>query len=98
VAGGAILSPLSKKHKRASPDPDFLARQTGFRRPEWVAQMMARGSALIVGYAGWVGDREAIEPAGGVSPLRGGAGEFLRRVIHWHLSTVLEMLDKLDKS
>ena len=29
--------------------------------------------ALYVGYAEWVGDREAIEPVGGVSPLRGGA-------------------------
>jgi hypothetical protein len=33
----------------------------------------ARGSALFLGYAGWRGDRVAIEPAGGVSPLRGGA-------------------------
>ena len=35
----------------------------------------ARVSALLVGYAGWgLGIASAIEPAGGGSPLRGGAG------------------------
>ncbi len=49
------------------------SRQTGFMRPEWVALRMARLSALLTGYAGRVGDREAIEPEGGDSPLKGGA-------------------------
>ena len=34
---------------------------------------IARVARSFGGYAGWVGDRVAIEPAGGVSPLRGGA-------------------------
>lgn len=35
---------------------------------------MTREARRFVGYAGRVEDREAIEPAGGASPLRGGAG------------------------
>ena len=42
-------------------DPDGSHQNCALARSFW-------------GYAGWVGDRVAIEPAGGVSPLRGGAG------------------------
>jgi hypothetical protein len=57
--------------------------QTGFRRPAWVASKLRAVARYFWGYAGWVGDRVAIEPAGGVSPLRGGAEG--SRV--WELST-----------
>jgi len=42
-------------------------------QPNGLHQFQCAQSALLLGYAGLGGDREAIEPAGGVSPLRGGA-------------------------
>ena len=48
--------------------------QTGFQRPVWVAPKMARVARSLWGMPGGLGIASAIEPAGGVSPLRGGAG------------------------
>jgi hypothetical protein len=50
--------------------PDFVMTRsckTGLKQPVWAARKGAR-SALRWGYAGRVGDRVAIEPAGGEAP------------------------------
>ena len=53
----------------AEPDLDLFRVLAAQRAAEFIA----RKARSLWGYAGWAGDREAIEPAGGVSPLRGGA-------------------------
>jgi hypothetical protein len=65
LGGGLEFTTASDSEKAFLAKPDL-------KRPEWGAQNGAR-SASITGYAGRVGDRAAIEPAGGDSPLRGGA-------------------------
>src|SRR3984957_8227621 len=53
--------------------------QTGFWRPVWVAPRIARGARSLWGMPGGLGIASAIEPAGGVSPLRGGVGNWRGR-------------------
>jgi hypothetical protein len=51
-----------------------------------------------MGYAGWVGDRVcAIEPAGGASPLRGGAGFKNAKLSTGTYPLFLEVLKKLER-
>ena len=61
----------------------------------WI-NFRAREARSLWGMPGGLGIASAIEPAGGVSPLRGGAEVSPRQVIHCHLSTGLEMLNTLD--
>lgn len=61
----------------------------------WINSWRAQRAPCGVCRVG-LGIASAIEPAGGESPLRGGAEVSPRQVIHCHLSTGLEMLNTLD--